>query len=116
MTTQTQPQWILSGSHLITGQPLYLWINPQHQQHQWRGHLNQATPIKDSERELWMTQAQLDVVANRVVDPYWITRSSQDLEPTRRREQLRTSGPSVRPDLTPYEPLSTDLVVTASQS
>ncbi len=95
-----RPISALCGSHLLTGQPLYLWVDPVNQTRQWRGHVSQATPIKDSERDTWFELARIDAHANLVVDPYWITLAAPGELPTRRREQIRVSGPSVRPDLT----------------
>ena len=98
-TVLSSPLWTLSGSHLLTGQPLYLWIEPQGELRQWRGHVSQATPISDNERDLWMQRAQQDARASLVVDPYWIKLDASTGEPERRREQMRVNGPSVRPDL-----------------
>ena len=92
--------WLVSGSHLYTGQVMYLDFHTSSRS-EWVYQLDQARPLTQTELKIALEQAQQDHRQNIVVDPYTIQLNSSD-QPLKRRENIRSSGPSVRPDLTPF--------------
>ena len=86
---------ILTANRLETGEVLY-W-----RQGAWVEGLGQAQLFSEAgEAEAALTAAQAFVTANEVVTPY-LFEARQDkngLRPVKARENIRSLGPSVRPD------------------
>lgn len=96
----TTSSWLVSGSHLYTGQVMYLDFHPTSSS-KWVYQIDQARPLNQTELKLALEQAQQDHRQNQVVDPYTIQLNSSS-QPLKKRESIRITGPSVRPDLPPF--------------
>ena len=88
--------WIMTANLLISGEAVFLTETG------WDTSVNNALVAADSDRLQGLeARAKADTDAAIVVEAYAIevTASNGGIVPVRLREQMRTSGPSVRPDL-----------------
>ncbi len=88
--------WIMTANHLISGEAVFLT------EAGWDSRVDGALVAADPDRLPGLeARAKADTDAAIVVEAYAIevTASNGRVVPVRLRERMRTSGPSVRPDL-----------------
>ena len=107
-------QWVVAGSDLYTGQVIYLNLNTS-KESEWVYQIAQAKILNQEESKAALHVARIDHKKNRVVDPYLIQVQSYaqleeesvvEIEPLKKREKMRVTGPSIRDDLPPFPPRS----------
>ena len=107
-------QWVVAGSDLYTGQVIYLSLNTS-EESEWVYQITQAKLLNQEESQTALNVARIDHKKNRVVDPYLIQVQSYaqleedseiEIEPLKKREKMRITGPSIREDLPPFPPRS----------
>ena len=108
MSNQT---WVVAGSDLYTGQVMYLNLKTP-EESEWVYQLDQAKLLSQEESQTALGIARIDHKHNRVVDPYLVQvqcyadldESTPQIEPLKKREKMRITGPSIRTDLPPFPP------------
>ena len=91
------PEQVISANRLVDGLVVYLTAEGR-----WSECINDAQVAGDEATgDALLAQAQGDVRARLVVDPYLIDvgLDGSEVRPTRFRELIRAKGPTVRTDL-----------------
>ena len=99
----SQSVWLVTGSHLYTGQVMYLNYLDQEQSH-WVYNIQEAQALTKEQLTHALDHAKIDHQHNRVIDPYQIQLDPSSHLPVKKREQMRIKGPSIRRDLPPFSP------------
>ena len=88
---------VLTANHLLSGEVVFLSEGEL-----WTPKIEEALVAENQEEENWLEKAGKRALGSQiVVEPYLIDVVHQggEIEPVRLREQIRTLGPTVRPDL-----------------
>ena len=88
---------VLTANHLLSGEVVFLSEGEL-----WTPNIGEALIAESEEQESWLEKAGKRALDSQiVVEPYLIdvVHEGGRTEPVRLREQIRTLGPTVRPDL-----------------
>ena len=88
---------VLTANHLLSGEVVFLAEGEL-----WTPKIGEALVAESQDQESWLEKAGKRALDSQiVVEPYLIdvVNEGGKIEPVRLREQIRTLGPTVRPDL-----------------